>query len=128
MMKTLLPILALCATLSGCWVVAVGGATALITSEFADDAKVAYLENTSAEVVWASAKLSLARMASDPITIRDDLRAARANVDGAVVTVQVETHSVHEVKLSVAARKVGFYSGEIADLVVHRIKEDLRSE
>lgn len=127
MIKTVLSALALCLSLSGCWVVAVGGATALVTSEFADNAKVAYLESSDAQSVWASAKLSLSEMATDPITLRDDLRTARANIDNALVTLKIETHSVNEVKLSVAARKLGIYSGEIADLVLHRIVDDLKN-
>lgn len=127
MMKRLLTCLALCSALTGCWVVAVGGATALVTSEFADNAKVAYIDNQNVDIVWASAKLSLSEMASDPITVRDDLRAARANVDDALITMQVETHSVSQVKLSVAARKLGIYTGEIADIVLHRLIDDLQN-
>ncbi|MFT4540286.1 MAG: hypothetical protein ACI841_004878 [Planctomycetota bacterium] len=125
MMKRLIPLLALCAPLSGCLFVAVGGATALVTSEFASNSKSETVISSNTDLVWASTKLSLSEMASDPITVRDDLRAARANIDHALITAQVETHSVDKVKISISARKLGIYSDEVAELVLHRIVQDL---
>jgi len=123
--KHLLAALLAAPLLSSCWVVGVGAAASVITTEMADNAHTVYLKDTSANQVWHTAKASLANMADEPITIDSDRHAVRANYDGATVLMQVETHSVQEVKLSVAARKYGFYSGELADMVIKRIRMDL---
>lgn len=121
----LLALTALAPTLSGCWAVAVGASSALITSEFADTSMVFLVEGHSAREVWSSARTTLSQMASEPITLDEDLRAARGRYDGNVVTIAVSTHAIDVVELRVQARKLGFVNGEITKLVGDRIVRDL---
>ena len=55
----LLALLALTPCLGGCWAVAVGASSALITSEFADNSLVFVVEGRSAPEVWSSARSTL---------------------------------------------------------------------
>ena len=56
----------------------------------------------------------------------DDLKAAKATVDGAQVTVHVETFNVGETQLSVAAKKMGLYNGGVAEDVLQRLRRDMQ--
>ena len=110
--------------LAGCVVATVGLTTAVASQEFVDNATVAFLKEDH-HVVWDQAKRTLAYLSLDPIEVEEAERAARANVDGAKVTLHVEIFDVNETKLSVGARKWGFYDNDAAEAVLERIKDDL---
>jgi hypothetical protein len=76
-------------------------------------------------VVWEQVKLTLDDMAPEPVEIDDEIQAARCVINSAAVTVYVEIFDVGEAKLSVTARKYGFYNEGIASSIITRIKRDL---
>ena len=121
----LLALVAITPMLGGCWAVAVGASSAVITSEFADPSTLIVVEGHNARELWSSARLTLSEMASHTIAVNDDTRMARGRYDGNIVTLQVATHDLNSVELRVQARKVGFVNAEVAKLVADRILDDL---
>jgi len=120
-----LPLLVGGATLlSGCVVAAVGLTAAVVSHEFTNNAQLAFMQEDH-RVVWEQVKLTLNDMAPEPVEIDDEIQAARCVVDSASVTVYVEIFDVGEAKLSVTARKWGFYDEGVASKIITRIKRDL---
>jgi len=109
---------------SGCAAVAVTGAGLIVTEEFQQHAMTATVEE-DVDVVWASAKASLANMTDALIHWDDDHRAAETRIDNAVVTVQVRNWDVGETQIRVAARKVLVYNPELAEMIQRQIVRDL---
>jgi len=105
----------------------VSTAAVMLSQEFTQNARVAYIQE-EADMVWLNVKSSLSHMSLDPINVDNDLRAAQAWVDGAQVTVHVETYEVGETQLSVAAKKLGLYNGQVADDVLLRLRRDMDNE
>jgi len=124
MRKTLLASLLALPLVSACEVLLVSGAAVVLSQEFIDNARVAYLQEES-EMVWLNVRSSLSHMSLEPIHVDNDLRAAKANIDGAQVTVHVETFDVGESQLSVAAKKLGLYNGQVAEDVLSRLRNDI---
>ena len=85
---------------------------------------VTYLDE-EATLTWAIAKSSLAHQASSPITVNDDLRTAGGAVDGATVTVSVETYDSNRCRLMVSAHKYGINDGEAADAILQQIVAEI---
>lgn len=115
---------ALGSALGGCAAVAVTGAGLIVTEEFQDNAMTATVEE-DVEVVWASAKASLANMTDALIHWDDDHRAAQTRIDNAVVTVEVRNWDVGETQIRVAAKKVLVYNAELAEMIQRRLVQDL---
>ena len=125
-LSRLLPVAALAPLcLGGCWAVAVGAGSAIVTQEFSDNAKVFRIEGRTAKQVWSSARTTLAQLAPGTVELDNDRRAARGNYDGNTVSIEVATHSLNSVELRVYARKLGFVNGESANLLGDRILDDL---
>lgn len=112
------------ALLSGCVVAAVGLTAAVVSHEFTNNAQLAFMQEDH-RIVWAQVKLTLNDLAPEPVEIDDELQAARCTIDSAAVTVYVEIFDVGETKLSVTARKWGFYDSDTASSIITRIKRDL---
>ena len=91
------------------------GAGLVISHDVLDNNSYVAHVNEDAALTWAIAKSALTRQASDPITVNDDLRRAEAKVDGANVTVSVETYDEVNCRLMVSANKFGVNDGEVAD-------------
>ena len=125
-MKKLLPLVLLGAPLfGGCLALAAAGVGVVLSQEFSDHAHIAYLEEHATQV-WASAKTSMAHMSTqEEIEIDEELMAASARIDGAVVTVHVEAWDVGETRLSIGAKKYGLYNSDVAERVLVRIRKDL---
>ncbi|MCP3919921.1 MAG: hypothetical protein GY711_30695 [bacterium] len=127
-MKTATSVLAstlLLAIGSGCIVTAAAVTGVAVSQEFIDNANSAYLEAETAEV-WIASKSVLTRLALDPIETDEKITAAGANVNGARVTVRVEPFDDGQTKLSVGAKKYGFYQADLADDILNRIRRELR--
>lgn len=112
------------ALLSGCVVAAVGLTAAVVSHEFTNNAQLAFMQEDH-RVVWEQVKLTLNDMAPEPVEIDDEIQAARCVINSAAVTVYVEIFDVGETKLSVTARKWGFYNEDVASKIITRIKRDL---
>ena len=112
---------------AGCAAAAIVGTSVIITEEFQDNALTATIEE-DVDVVWASAKSSLANMTTALIHWDDDHRAARTRIDNAVVVVEVRNWDVDETQLRVAAKKVLVYNHELAQIVQRRIVKDLTQQ
>ena len=110
--------------ISGCAVAAVAVGSVVVTEEFQNKTTTAtVMEDT--DVVWASAKASLAQMTDALIHFDDDHRAAQTRIDNAVVTVHVRNWDVDETEIRITAKKVLVYSPELAEMVQRRIVTDL---
>lgn len=124
--RTWAGLLALCAVpvAASCVAAAVGLTTVVAGQEFVENSTVAFMK-TDAASVWNQTKVSLSRLSLDEVEIDDAIRAARCNIDGAIVTAHVETSGVNQTKLAVGARKWAFYDEEVATMVIERIKADM---
>ena len=110
--------------LGGCLLAAASATAVVASQEFVDHATVAYM-NEDHRIVWDQTKETLTHLSLDPIEVDEAVRAARANIDGANVVVHVEIHDASASKLSIGARKWGFYDSDTANDVLERIKTDL---
>lgn len=116
--------LAASAGLTGCAPVAVVGTAVLVNDEFVDNSQSITVHHET-DYVWASAKASMSHMTPDLLDVDENLRTIRTYVDGAQVTVQVETFDVGETRIRVAARRYVTYSAEVATMVRDRLVRDL---
>ncbi len=110
---------------SGCIVAAAAVTGVAVSQEFVDNANSAYLEADAPEV-WIATKAVLTRLSLKPIETDEALTAAGANINGARVTVRVETFDHGQTKLAVGAKKYGFYQSDLADDILNRIRRELR--
>lgn len=97
------------------------GAGLVLSHDVLDNNTYVAHVNEEAALTWAVAKSSLTHQASDPITVNDDLRTAEAKVDGANVTVSVETYDEGNCRLMVSAHKFGVNNGAVADAVLQQL-------
>ena len=123
----LAPVLGGVTLLSGCLAVAAGAVGIVVSQEFIDNAHVSYFKQDSAQV-WATVKSTLSHMSTEPVDTDEDLKAAKARIDNAIVMVQVETYDVGETRVRVAAKKLMVYSGEIAEEVLRKIRRNLEED
>ena len=117
--------LAALALATGCVTAAVGLTAAVASQDFIEHSTIAYVKHPS-ERVWEQAKRTLERLSLDPLEVDEEVRAARCNIDGARVTVHVETSGVNETKIAVGARKWGFTNEAAANDVLERIKDEVQ--
>jgi hypothetical protein len=127
MRKTFLACICVLPFLTACEVLFVSTAAIMLSQEFTQNARVAFIPEES-DMVWLSVKSSMSHMSLEPIHVDNDLRAAQASIDGAQITVHVETYEVGETQLSVAAKKLGLYNGKVADDVLMRLRRDMDDE
>jgi hypothetical protein len=114
----LLPLAASCA------VVAVG-AGVLVGQQVLDDNVYIGQLTTDASRTWAQTKTTLSHMSLEPIEADNERRKAVAEIDGASVTVFVETYDLNRSQIKVSATKYGFSASETARMVFERITQDL---
>jgi len=127
MRKTPIALLLVPILLPGCAAAVIGTAAAgvLVSQDVIDNSIFVARLDRDASKVWASAKLTLSHASLKPIDVQEDLRQATAEVDGAKVTVGVETYDIDRSTLRVSAKKYGVNNGEIAKLVYDKILRDL---
>ena len=109
---------------SSCAPVAVVGTTIVLNEEFTEKSRSKIVAD-DVELVWASAKSSMSHMTDDLLDVDGDLKAIRTFVDGAEVTVRVQTFDVGQTMISVYARRYLVFSDEVAGNVLHSIVRDL---
>ena len=109
---------------SSCAVPAAAGAAVLVNDEFVDNSQ-SVLVPYDVEYVWAAAKSTLSHMTTDLLDVDSDLRTITTYVDGAEVTVQVQTYDVGQTQIRVAAKRYLVYSDEVAASVRDGIVRDL---
>jgi hypothetical protein len=97
------------------------GAGLVISHEVLENNTYVAQVNESAALTWAITKSSLTHQASDPISVDNDLRTATARVDGADVTISVETYDDESCRLMVSARKYGVNDGPTADAILNTL-------
>ena len=102
------------------------GAGLVLSHDVLDNNTYVAHVNEQAALTWAVAKSSLTHQASDPIKVNDDLRTAEGKVDGANVTVSVETYDEINCRLMVSAYKYGVNNGEAAEQVLQQLLTDLQ--
>ena len=109
---------------ASCAVVAVG-AGVLVGQQVLDDNVYIGQLTTDASRTWAQVKTTLSHMSLEPIEADNERRKAVAEVDGASVTVYVETYDLNRSQIKVSATKYGFSASETARMVFERITQDL---
>ena len=109
---------------TACEVAAVAVAAVVVTEDFQRNALVATVPE-DADLVWKSAKSSLAHMTEALIHVDNEVRAAKTTVDDAAVVVYVRTFDVGRTTIQITAMKYALYSQEIAEMVQRRIVRDL---
>jgi hypothetical protein len=112
---------------SGCAAVLVASTAVVLTEEFQDNAIKMTVEQ-DAEMVWASAKSSLAHMTESLIHTDEDLKHAVTNIEGAEVSVAVQNWNTGETRVRVMAKKFLVYRNELANRVCDVIAKDLKHE
>ena len=124
----LLIALAIAPVLTGCAAPFVGAAGALVATEVLENETHIAHFNLEADDLWHSAKRTASHASLEPIVVDEDLRTIEAKLDGAVVYIGVETFDIRKSVLRVAARKYGMVNGEIANVMLTKIVDDLESE
>ena len=115
-----LPLLPSCAGLL------IGAGVGLIASQELMDNN-SYVTHIQKDVsyVWPEVKTYLSDSSLDLIEIDEELRVAKAKIDGAMVTVSVEAYDIDHSVMNVAAKKFGVTDGEMARIVTERINRRL---
>lgn len=112
---------------SGCAAVLVASTAVVLTEEFQDNAVKMTVEQ-DAEMVWASAKSSLAHMTDSMIHTDEALKSAVTKIEGAEVSVAVQNWNTGETRVRVMAKKYLVYRNELANRVCDIIAKDLKHE
>ena len=124
MRRLILPAAAALGLLAGCAATAVAVAGIAVTQEFIDNANSAYV-NASAAESWVATKNILNSLSLDTATFDEENMAARANIDGAIVTALVELRDTNRSKIVLGAKKWGVYQPIIAEEVLNLIRKEL---
>ena len=128
MQKTLLSLVLLAPLFHSCAAAALGvGAGVLISQEMMDNNIYVGQLNSDVNKVWSSAKTTLSHSSLKPIDVDNEVRSATAEIDGAKVTVTVETYDLNRSMLKVTAKKYGVNNGEIAQMTFNKIVADLEN-
>ena len=112
---------------SGCAAIVVASTAVVLTEEFQDNATTVTMEQ-DAELVWASAKSSLAHMSQDMIHTDDALKTAMTEIEGAQVSVAVQNWNTGETRVRVMAKKYFVYDRDLANRVCDLIAKELHHE
>ena len=116
---------ALAPMLSGCLALAAGAAGAMVATDVLENQTYVAQFNMEADEVWHAAKATASHASTDPVEVDRDLRTVRAKIDGAIVVISVETFDLNQSLLRVEAKKYGLVNGEIANMVLQRIVDDM---
>jgi hypothetical protein len=112
--------------LGGCAAAVIGvGAGVLISQEMLDNNSYVAQLNVDSERAWSTTKTSISHASLKPVDVDNEERRIQAEVDGAQVTVAVETYDLDKSIVRVTAKKYGVNNGEIAKMVLDRIVLDL---
>ena len=109
---------------SSCATAAVAGTAVLVNEEFVDNSQ-SVIVPYDVEYVWAAAKSTISHMTSDLLDVDPDLRTIQTYIDGAQVTVQIQTFDVGQTRIRVAAKRYLVYSDEVAVSVRDGMVRDL---
>jgi len=109
---------------SSCATAAVAGTAILVNEEFVDNSQ-SVIVPYDVEYVWRAAKSTLSHMTSDLLDVDPDLRTIQTYIDGAQVTVQIQTFDVGQTRIRVAAKRYLVYSDEVAVSVRDGMVRDL---
>ena len=109
----------------GCLAAVGVGAGLVLSQEMLDNDTYVTRLNSDVRNVWPTVKTTLSGASLELIQVDEELRVARAKVDGANVTVSVEAYDIDKSILRVMARKYGMNNGEVAGLVHDKIVRDL---
>lgn len=112
---------------SGCAAIVVASTAVVLTEEFQDNATTVTVEQ-DAEMVWASAKSSLAHMTDSMIHTDEDLKTAITEIEGAEVSVAVKNWNTGETRIRVMAKKYVVYDRDLANRVCDLIAKELHHE
>jgi len=118
-------LLALPAALGSCAVVAGGVAAVVVSQELVDNNTYVSHVKRDASLVWPEVKVFLADQSTELIEPNDAERVATAKVDGAKITVSVETYDLDESVVRVAATRYGINDGDLARIVNERLMRRL---
>lgn len=122
MRNVLISALILTPLCSGCLAAALGlGAGLIISQEVLDNSTYVVRLNEDVDRVWSMTKLTLSDTSTELIEVQDEMRTAKANVDGAKVTASVEAYDIDVTLLKVSATKFGVSNGELAELMTRKI-------
>ena len=126
MRKLFLAVLLTLPTLPGCLAAAVGAGAGLIASQELMDNN-AYVSRLNKDVrkVWPVVKTFMSDASLELIEVDEEVRLAKAKIDGASVTVSVEAYDLDKTIMRVSARKYGLNDGELARLIMERIHRRL---
>lgn len=127
MRTLLLAPLVLVPLLGGCAAAVIGiGAGVIATQELGDNGVYISQINKDARQVWPVVKTFLADASLELIEADDQVRVAKAKIDGYLVTVAVETYDVDRCTMRVAARRFGVNDADMAELLMERIHRRLK--
>ncbi len=110
---------------ASCIAVAAVGAGVLVGQQVIEDNVYVGQINVDSNRTWAQTKTTLSHASLAPIDVDNERRRAIADIDGASVTVTVETYDLNKSQIKVSAKRYGFAASETARTVFERIIEDL---
>jgi hypothetical protein len=115
--------------LSGCAAVAVGVGAGLVISQNQDNNTYETRLNYDVKKVWPLVKQTLSDASLETIEIDEDVRLAKAKIDGSSVTVSCEAFDLDKTVMRVSARKYGgtLNDGEMASLMQEKILRRLEA-
>ncbi len=111
--------------LSSCVAAVAAGAGLIASQEILDNNTYVSHVQRDVSYVWPEVKTFLSDSSLDLVEIDEDLRVARARIDGAMVTVSVEAYDIDYCVLKVSAKKFAVNDGEMARVVMERIHRRL---
>ncbi len=117
--------LVLVPVVSSCAAAILGAGGVIAGQQLLDDNVYVGQLTTDANRTWAQTKTTLSHMSTKPIDANNELRRAIADVDGATVTVVVETYDLNRSQIRCSATNFGFSASETARVVFERITSDL---
>ena len=122
-MRNLLILSLIALPTAGCAAIAAVGTGVVVASNYGDNNVYVSTVRAAAKVVWAEAKEFLAQGSKELIEYDDQTRIAKAKIDDARVTVQVEAWDVDQARMTVSAKQ--FFAtvndGEMAKIVTERL-------
>jgi len=119
-------LLSLCPLFGGCVAAAAAGVGGAIASqELVDNNSYVSHINLDVKKVWPTVKTFLSDASLELIEVDDEVRLAKAKIDGANVTVSVEAYDIDKSIMRVSAKKYGFNDGELARIIMERIHRRL---
>ena len=110
---------------SSCVAVVAAGAGLVISQELLDNNTYVSHVQQDVSIVWPEVKTFLSDSSLDLVEIDEELRVAKAQIDGAMVTVSVEAFDIDYSVLKVSAKKYGVSDGKLAGVIMERIHRRL---